>query len=116
MSINTDNQDSFVGKYSQRMRERSFETVFIMRLVFLPYDLVNYLSGILRINFFAFLTATALGSIPGTISFTLFGAASGLDSGSPKFDWRILAASVLIFLVSIGISKLIRKREEGGES
>lgn len=114
--IDTDDQESFVGKYSQRMRKRSFETVFIMRLLFLPYDLVNYLSGILKINFLAFLTATALGSIPGTISFTLFGASSGLDSGSPKFDWRILSASIAIFLVSIGISKLIKRRETEGES
>ncbi len=110
--VDTENQESFLGKYSKRMRKRSFETVFLMRLLFLPYDLVNYLSGILRIHFGAFLLATALGSIPGTISFTLFGASSGLDSGSPKFDWRILAASVGIFVLSLAVSKWLRRREE----
>ena len=110
--VDTENQESFLAKYSKRMRKRSFETVFLMRLLFLPYDLVNYLSGILKIHFGAFLLATALGSIPGTISFTLFGASSGLDSGSPKFDWRILAASVGIFVLSLAVSKWLRRREE----
>ena len=110
--LETDADDTKLGPYIKRMRERSFETVFLMRLLFLPYDLVNYLAGILRVNFWAFLAATVLGSIPGTISFVLFGASSGLDSGTPKFEWRILAASVVIFLLSIGVSKLLRRREE----
>ena len=114
--LDTEDKESRLGRYVDRMRTKSFETVFLMRLLFLPYDLVNYLAGILRINFLAFLTATALGSIPGTISFTLFGASSGLDSGTPKFDWRILAASVAIFLASIAVSKFLQKRESSKEN
>jgi uncharacterized membrane protein YdjX (TVP38/TMEM64 family) len=110
--LDTDSDETRLGPYIKRMRERSFETVFLMRLLFLPYDLVNYLAGILRISFWAFLSATVLGSIPGTISFVLFGASSGLDSGSPEFDWRILAASVAIFIISIAVSKFLRRREE----
>lgn len=110
--LEADADDTKLGPYIKRMRERSFETVFLMRLLFLPYDLVNYLAGILKINFWAFLTATILGSIPGTISFVLFGASSGLDSGTPEFDWRILAASIVIFLLSLTVSKLLRRREE----
>lgn len=93
-----------------RLRESSFETVFLMRLAFLPYDLVNYTAGFLRIRFLPFLAATVLGSLPGTLSFVLFGASSGLSSGTPKFDWRVLAASVAIFLVSIAISKIVKRR------
>lgn len=114
--VDPDKKDGVVGRYVDRMRQRSFETVFIMRLLFLPYDLVNYLAGILKINFGAFLAATVLGSVPGTISFVLFGASSGLDSGTPKFDWRILAASILIFIVSVLISKQLQKREAKEES
>lgn len=110
--LDVEAQDTRLAPYIKRMRERSFETVFLMRLLFLPYDLVNYLAGILRVNYWAFLTATVLGSIPGTISFVLFGASSGLDSGTPKFDWRILAASVAIFVLSIAVSKLLRRNEE----
>jgi uncharacterized membrane protein YdjX (TVP38/TMEM64 family) len=109
--VQVENTDSRLGKYVARLRENSFVTVFLMRLAFLPYDLVNYLAGLLRINFVAFLSATALGSIPGTISFTLFGASSGLESGTPDFDPRILAASVAIFAVSLAVAKVVQKRE-----
>ena len=50
--------ESGLSQYVGRMRERGFETVFLMRLLFLPYDLVNYLAGILKINYWAFLSAT----------------------------------------------------------
>ena len=105
-----------VKKYISRMRSNSFETVFIMRLIFLPYDLVNYLAGFLRINYGAFILASALGSLPGTISFALFGASSGLSEGTPEFDPRILAASVAIFLVSLGISRLVKRREGASDA
>lgn len=104
--LNTD-----LGGWGDRMRKNSFESVFLMRLMFLPYDLVNYAAGFLRINYWAFLTATVLGSIPGTFSFTWFGASAGLDQGTPNFDWRVLAASVAIFLVSLGVSRWLKKKE-----
>jgi uncharacterized membrane protein YdjX (TVP38/TMEM64 family) len=107
-----DHGPSFVARWSQRLRDNSFETVFIMRLLFLPYDLVNYVCGALRIRWTSFLLATALGSLPGTISFVLLGASlervdQGLDGINP---WAIFA-SVAIFVVSIFISRLLRKRQ-----
>ena len=107
-----DDGRSFVARWSQRLRDNSFETVFIMRLLFLPYDLVNYVCGALRIRWTSFLLATALGSLPGTISFVLLGASlervdQGLDGINP---WAIYA-SVAIFVVSIVISRLLRKRQ-----
>ena len=109
--IDTSQTDSAFGSYINKMKENSFETIFFMRLIFLPYDLVNYLAGILKINFFAFLSATALGSIPGTISFVLAGASSGLDSGAPSFDPKVLGISVVLFIVSVGISKAMKKKQ-----
>ncbi len=101
-------------RYLQRMRQNSFETIFVMRLIFLPYDLVNYAAGFLKINYGAFILATILGSIPGTVSFVLFGASSGLESGTPRFDWRILLISVVIFVASLLVSRLVKRREASG--
>jgi uncharacterized membrane protein YdjX (TVP38/TMEM64 family) len=103
--------ENALQRYLQRMRQNSFETIFVMRLIFLPYDLVNYAAGFLKINYGAFILATILGSLPGTISFVLFGASSGLEGGAPKFDWRILALSVVIFVVSVLVSRLVKRRE-----
>lgn len=100
-----------LGVYIKRLRANSFETVFIMRLIFLPYDLVNYLAGLLRINYWAFISATALGALPGTISFVLFGASTGLSEGGPRFDWRIFAASLAIFAISLLLSRLLKRKK-----
>ncbi len=110
--IDIKESDKGIGSYVKRMRASSFETVFIMRLIFLPYDLVNYLAGLLRINYLAFITATILGALPGTISFALFGASTGLSEGTPSFDWRVLAASVGIFVLSLAISRLVKRKEK----
>ena len=107
-----DDDLSFVARWSGRLREHSFETVFVMRLLFLPYDLVSYVCGALRIRWAPFLLATALGSLPGTVSFVLLGASlervdQGLDGINP---WAIVA-STAIFVVSLVISRLLRKRQ-----
>ena len=107
----TDGEAKGMGRYVKRMRENIFETVLTMRLVGVPYDLVSYLAGFLKVNFWAFLAATALGALPGTVAIVLFGASVGLEGGQPSLDWRVLVASVVIFAVSIGASRLLKRRE-----
>jgi len=89
-----------------------------MRLIFLPYDFVNYLAGFLRIDLRAFLFATILGSIPGTIAFVLFGASieGEFDGTLPEFDSRVLIASAVIFVISLGISRYMKRREQTTQS
>lgn len=100
-----------VSRWSARMREESFTTIMIMRMAFLPYDLVNYAAGFLRIKPWSFLLATAIGSIPGTISFTLAGASiDSLADGPAGIDPRVLAISVVLFTVSIAISRVVKRR------
>ncbi len=100
-----------VQRYTTRLREHSFETVFLLRLLFAPYDLVNYLAGFLRIRWIPFIVATALGALPGTLAFTLFGASiERFDGGIPALNPWVLAASVALFLVSLGLSRNIKRR------
>jgi uncharacterized membrane protein YdjX (TVP38/TMEM64 family) len=107
-----DNTSSFVQRWSNRMRDNSFETVLIMRLLFLPYDLVNYASGILRLRWLPFLLATALGSLPGTVSFVLLGASiDTVDDGLGGIDPAILIVSVIIFVVSLVLARRLRRRQ-----
>jgi uncharacterized membrane protein YdjX (TVP38/TMEM64 family) len=103
---------SMVQRWSSRMRANSFETVLIMRLLFLPYDLVNYLAGLLRLRWLPFLLATALGSLPGTVSFVLLGASlDRVDDGLGGIDPVALVASVVIFVVSLVLARILRRRE-----
>ncbi len=102
-----------VQRYAQRLRQNSFETILVMRFIFLPYDLVNYLAGFLHIDWKAFLLATALGNIPGTISVVLLGASieGDFSQGLPGLNpWTLLASAVL-FGVSLALSRYFKRRE-----
>ncbi len=114
-SSNIENQGRGIAqRYAKRLRANSFETILIMRFIFLPYDLVNYLAGFLKVKYPAFLLATVLGSIPGTLAFVLIGASFedfDLSGGFPKPKPWVLIASVVIFIASIGLSQLFKRRE-----
>lgn len=110
-SIAPDERRSFVARWGERLRDNSFETVFVMRLLFLPYDLVNYGCGVLRIRWIPFLAATALGSFPGTVSFVLLGASlERIDQGLEGINPWAIVASVAIFVASIVTSRIVRNR------
>ena len=100
-------------RYAERMRRNSFETVLVMRFIFLPYDLVSYFSGFLRVHWRGFLLATILGSIPGTISFVLFGSAfeGGFTGALPRMNPAALALAAVMFVVSLGLSRWFKRRE-----
>ncbi len=110
--LKEDGSDNFIQRYARRMRSNSFETILVMRFIFLPYDAVSFLAGFLRINYWPFILATALGTIPGTIAFVGFGASIEFFDGLvPKIDPVTLGGSILLFIISIVLSRIFKKRE-----
>ena len=107
----SDDDVSRLGAWRARLQRNTFEAVLVMRLLFLPYDLVNYGCGVLRVKPWPFLAATAIGSLPGTVAFVLVGASiERLDEGVGGIDATTLAASVALIVVSIAGSRLLRRR------
>lgn len=103
------------GALAARLRERTFETVLTLRFLFAPYDAVNYLAGALRLRPGPFVLATALGSVPGSFTFLLFGASIGdlsvlADGQLPALDARALAGSAVLFVASLLASRALRRR------
>lgn len=111
--LDVDKLGGLIGSYADRMRSRSFETVLIMRFIFLPYDWVSYAAGLLRVNAPAFFWATFVGCLPGTVSFVLAGASleGGFDGGLPRLNPWALAASVVIFVASLWLARVYKQRE-----
>jgi uncharacterized membrane protein YdjX (TVP38/TMEM64 family) len=104
--------DGWVARYTRRMRQNSFETILTMRFIFLPYDAVSYLAGFLKIRYWPFILATALGSIPGTIAFVGFGASiETFDGAIPQLNPLTLGFSIAIFIISLVLSRVFKKRE-----
>ncbi|MCA9837782.1 MAG: TVP38/TMEM64 family protein [Trueperaceae bacterium] len=104
-------------KLVRRMRERSFDTILLSRLIFIPGDLVNYAAGFLRISFIAFVLATALGGIPSLLMTTLAGASiegQFAFTGLRLNIWYLVASGGLL-IFSLLSSYVLRKRSDLNE-
>ncbi len=113
--LDSEETAGLMQRYAQRMRQNSFETVLLMRLLFLPYDLVHYVAGFLRIDWKAFILATIIGSVPGTISFVLLGTSFGtldeLLKGNLQVNPWALGLSIALIIGSIALSRFLKRRE-----
>lgn len=99
--------------FTQRLRARAFETVLISRFLFLPGDLVNYAAGVLRISFWAFMLATAIGGVPGLLIGVLAGASIEGEFGTEgvRINMWFLLASAGLFVSSLALSQILRRRQ-----
>ena len=100
---------------ASRLRRHTFETVLTLRLLFTPYDAVNYTAGALRLRRREFVAGNVLGSIAGSLTFLLFGASIGdlsvlADGHWPTLDPSTLAASATLLGVSLLVSRAVRRR------
>ena len=97
------------------LRENTFSAVLTMRLVFLPFDLISYAAGILHTKFIPFIVATFIGIILGTATFVSIGAALNVEEfrtdgfSFDLFEPKFLLLSVAIFVVSLGLSRILKK-------
>ncbi len=86
-----------------------------MRLIFLPFDGVSYAAGILKTNFLPFVSATFLGILLGTATFVSIGASLDIEEfkmdgiSFDLFEPRYIILSVLIFIVSVGLSRILKR-------
>ena len=109
-------EHSPLGGWVTALREKPFESVLFMRLFYMPFDLTNYGAGILKISWRSYFMATLIGIMPGLVTFVALGAAVDLESLKQQgvsfdaFDPRYLALSVLLFIVSIALSKFLKRK------
>lgn len=62
-------------KLKIQLYENTFFTTMLMRLMLLPYDLTNYICGVLRVPFLRFVGGTFLGVLPACFILVSAGAA-----------------------------------------
>ena len=102
-------------RLAERAPNSPFWSLLTLRLLFVPFDLVNYGAGALRLPWRPFLAATVLGSLTGSLSYVLFGASLG-DLGAlavgerPGFDARLFLLSLSLAATSYGVSRVVRRR------
>jgi uncharacterized membrane protein YdjX (TVP38/TMEM64 family) len=100
-----------IDVWTRRLRTNGFEAVLLMRLLFLPYDPVSYVCGLVRVPVLQFLAANAIGTLPGSVAFVLIGASiERFDDGLGGIDPVTLAVSAALVVASIVVSRILRRR------
>jgi uncharacterized membrane protein YdjX (TVP38/TMEM64 family) len=84
-----------------RFRENGFISVMIMRLIYLPFDLVGFMAGACDVRQVQFAAGTFLGIIPGMVSFVLLGSAIT--------DPINLLLALLFLLFGVGLSRFFKR-------
>lgn len=108
-------EDTLIGNWVEALRKNGFETVLLMRLFYVPFDLTNYGSGILRVKWSKYALATLIGIMPGLTTFVALGAAIDIEKfqmdglSFDAFNPKFLALSITIFVVSLFLSKLLKR-------
>lgn len=88
-----------------------FLLLIILRLIpAMPYNLINYAVGLTRMTYPAYLLASAMGIIPGTLVFINIGD-KAMDVTSPGF-WVAMGLLVLLLAVTTVLGKKIFPNKE----
>ncbi|WP_399095577.1 TVP38/TMEM64 family protein [Streptomyces sp. BBFR2] len=91
----------------RQLSERGFRSMLVIRLLpGLPFSGTNYCAAVSRMRWAPFLLATAVGSVPNTVAYTVAGARATAPT-SPAF----LAATAFIVVSGVGAAAVAwRKR------
>jgi uncharacterized membrane protein YdjX (TVP38/TMEM64 family) len=112
---------NLMQRYADKLRNNTFTTLLIMHFIFLPYDLVNYTGGFLRVRYRPYILATILGSLPGTFTFVLAGSSISIaqivsgDFGL-QFEPGALVASAFFFVLCLSFAAYLKWREARREA
>lgn len=108
-------EDSVIGNWITSLRNNTFEAVLLLRLFYAPFDLTNYGSGIVKANWKQYFFATLIGIMPGLTTFVALGAAVDFEEYKTMglsfdvLDPKFLALSGAIFIISLGLSRLLKR-------
>jgi uncharacterized membrane protein YdjX (TVP38/TMEM64 family) len=111
--LDNDESASRLRRFTDLMKENPFQAVLTMRLLYLPYDAVSVLAGNLRIPFWKFALATAVGNLGGTFAFVGIGASieGDLASGQLSLNPGVLVFSVVVLIASLALSRYLNRKE-----
>jgi uncharacterized membrane protein YdjX (TVP38/TMEM64 family) len=101
------------GRHLDRLdnlvRRHGVLAVLVARLVpVVPFTAVNYGSGLTAVAFPAYLAATAVGILPGTVAYVAVGA-----FGTRPGGWQLWVAAGALLVLSVGGSWFARRRTRG---
>ncbi len=100
-ALEAHSSSAWVKEYRELVEKRGFETVMFMRVVQFPADIVGLLCGVTRLSYREYIMATALGVLPGAITFTVLGR-----SWTQPVAWLVFG---VLFLGSVALAFAIKR-------
>ena len=91
--------------WDRRLQHNGLLTVLIMRLVYLPFDAVNYACGLTAMQQIDYALGTFIGILPGLVSFVLLGGAATADVENRLL---VLGISLGCLLFGLVFARLLR--------
>ncbi len=110
-----------LSRWHELLDEQAFTSVLILRVIYAPFDVVNYGCGLLSVPWVPYALATLIGIMPGLVTFVSFGASvdfgeflSNYQHFSPAnlFDTRQLLISGSLLASSLLIAWVVHKRHK----
>lgn len=89
-----------LARLRRRLCGDAFRAVLVLRLLFAPFDLVNFACGLTTMSYRAFAAATFLGILPGVTCIVLL--------GSSWRDPRLLAVSAAALALGLGGARALK--------
>lgn len=93
-------------RWDQKIRENAIASVLIMRLIYLPFDAVNYGCGLTSMSQRDFFLGTLFGIMPGLVSFVLLGGVGA--AGVENRIW-VFGGACFFFVLGLVIARLLRR-------
>lgn len=95
-----DASNAQVQKYMHQLRSNTFETLLTLHLLYVPFDLLSYIAGAMRVRWRPFAIATILGTIPSGLAYVLLGNSFGpleqMAAGNLDVNYPLLITSLLL--------------------
>lgn len=111
----TNLNEGSMGRFVGPMRRNPFISILAMRLLFFPYDAVNYGAGFLKIPVIPYTIATLIGTLLGIATFVALGASISIEEFTQNgisvnaINPTFLIISVVIFAASFVVASLVKR-------
>lgn len=101
-----DREEGRLKRWDDKLRENAITTVLIMRLVYMPFDAVNYGCGLTSMRQRDFFIGTFLGILPALVTFVLLGGA-----GAAGVENRLLliGSALVFFFLGLIVARVLRR-------
>ncbi|MCH7868933.1 MAG: TVP38/TMEM64 family protein [Myxococcales bacterium] len=101
-----DREEGRIRAWDDKIRKNALTSVLLMRLLYVPFDAVNYGCGLTSMRQRDFCIGTFLGILPALVSFVLLGGA-----GAAGVENRMLlfGSAVFFFVIGLIVAKLLKR-------